>query len=160
MLRPLLIALAASVAVCGCTPRNVQTDLAIVDVRTGWYDLGITETRENKLVPSISFKLQNVSEEPISGVQLVAMFRNVGKEEIIDEHFVPGIGSAAALDAGASTVLIVLRSEFGYTSTESRLDMLDHSKFVDARVTILGRQGRANWAQMGEFEIARELLIE
>lgn len=159
MLRVLLI-LIASLVLTGCTPRDVQMDLEIVDVRTGWYDLGVTETGENKLVPSITFRLRNVSEEPISGVQLDAVFRNAGAEEIIDEHFVPGVGSDRALDAGADTDPFVLRSEFGYTSTESRADMLKHSQFVDAQVTILARQGRGNWASMGEFPIERELLTE
>jgi hypothetical protein len=54
----------------------------------------------------------------------------------------------------------VLRSKFGYTSPESRVKMLEHSLFVDARVTILGRHGRNNWASMGEYTIDRSLLVE
>jgi hypothetical protein len=138
----------------------VQTDLEIVDVRTGWYDLGVVENGENKLVPSIAFKLKNVSSTAISGVQLDAVFRNVGQEQIIDEHFVPGVASNASLEVGASTTALVLRAKYWYTSSESRAAMLTNSAFVDARVTILGRHGRNNWAPMGEFQITRELLLE
>jgi hypothetical protein len=155
-----ILRLFAALAIAGCESRNVQTDLEIVDVNTGWYDLGVVETGENKLVPSVSFRLRNVSETPISGVQIDAVFKNVGDEQIISEHFVPGIGSDTPLDAGATTDLIVLRSKFGYTSPESRVKMLEHSLFVDARVTILGRHGRNNWASMGEYTIDRSLLVE
>jgi hypothetical protein len=158
MIRALMAPLAAVLLLAGCSSRDVRTDLEIVEVRTGWYDMGVTETGENKLVPSISFKLKNMSETPISGVQLDAVFRNQGEEAIIDEHFVPGIASGAPLAAGESTTALVLRSKFGFTSPESRANMLTHSEFVDARVTILGRHGRNNWASMGEFPIERELL--
>ena len=160
MLRPLLIALAASLAVSACESRNVQTDLEIVDVRTGWYDVGITDTGENKIVPSISLRLRNVSEKPISGVQLDAVFKNVGQEEIIDDYFVPGVAYDASLEAGERTSPIVMRSEYGYTSPAARQDMFEHSQFIDVRVRILGRHGRNNWAPMGEFDIARELLTD
>ena len=155
-----ILLLFAALAIAGCESRNVQTDLRVVDVNTGWYDLGVVETGENKLVPSVSFRLRNISETPISGVQLDAVFRNVGDEKIISEHFVPGVGSDTPLDAGETTDLIVLRSKFGYTSTESRINMLEHSQFIDARVTILGRHGRNNWASMGEYTVDRQLLAE
>lgn len=154
------MALAASLAVSACESRNVQTDLEIVDVRTGWYDVGFTEIGENKLVPSISIRLENVSQKPISGVQLDAVFRNVGADTIIDDHFVAGVAYDASLGVGERTLPIVMRSDYGFTSPAARADMLTHSEFVDARVTILGRHGRNNWAPMGEFDIARELLTE
>ena len=52
----------------GCSPREVEKDLAITEVHTGWYDVGIVDGM-NKLVPSISLKLENVSSEDIASVQ-------------------------------------------------------------------------------------------
>ncbi len=153
-------ALVLSLAAAACTTRDVQKDLDIVDIRTGWYDLGVVEGGKNKIVPSISMKLKNVSDTPISGVQLDAVFRNVNEEQIIDEHFVPGIASNASLEPGGTTALIVLRAKWGYTGDESRVQMLQNSKFVDARVTILGRHGRSNWLTMREVPIDRQLLVE
>ena len=37
----------------GCESREVEKDLKIVEVRTGWFDLGVVGGM-NKLVPSIS----------------------------------------------------------------------------------------------------------
>lgn len=156
----LLISLAAALVLAGCRSRDVRTDLRIADLRTGFYDLGVTANGENKLVPSVAFRLENVSEEAISGVQINAVFMNVGEDLIVDEHFVPGIGSSTPLEAGDRSAPIVLRSEYGYTSTESRMAMLKHKDFVDFRVRILGRHGRNNWTEMGVYVVARELLTE
>jgi hypothetical protein len=142
-----------------CTTRDVQKELEIVEVRTGWYFLG-TVAGQNKLVPSIAMKLKNVSQTPISGVRLNAVFRNVGEEQIIDQHFVPGIASNAGLEPGATTAQIVLRSEWGFTGTESHAQMLENSHFKDAEVTILGLHGRSNWLPMGKIPIERRLLVE
>ena len=152
-----LICLAALALLTGCVrSRDVQTDLKIIDVSTGWYDQGIVEGK-NKLVPSISLKLQNVSSEDISNVQVNAIFRRVGEQEAWGEHFVRAIDSNG-LKAGATGGGIVLRSTLGYTGEESRAEMLKNSQFVDARVEIFGKHGSRTWAKMGEYSIERKLL--
>jgi len=157
MTRRALLCLAALALLTGCVrSRDVQKDLKIIDVRTGWYDQGIVEGK-NKLVPSISLKLENVSPEDISNVQVNAIFRRVGEQEAWGEHFVRAIDSNG-LKAAATTGDIVLRSTLGYTGEESRAEMLRNSQFVDARVEIFGKHGSRTWAKMGEFPIDRKLL--
>jgi hypothetical protein len=160
MMKGSLLVVLAAAALAGCSTRDITKDLQIVDVRTGWYDYGVVEGGDNKLVPSISFKLKNVSDDEISGVQVNAVFRKVGDDRIIGEHFVPAIGSDTALAPGSTTSEIVLRSKVGYTGSESRLQMLKNSQFVDGRVTILGRHGRSNWIRLQEIPIERQLLTE
>jgi hypothetical protein len=55
---------------------------------------------------------------------------------------------------------LVLRSERGYTGDESRLQMLQNTAFVDAKVEIFGKHGSRFWVKMGEFQIDRQLLTE
>jgi hypothetical protein len=159
MTRLLALPLVAALLAAGCGSRDVQKDLRIVDVRSGWYDAGILEDGKNKLVPSIAIHLENVSQDAISGVQLNAIFHRAGETEVWGEHFVRAIGPEA-LDGGKTTNVIVLRSNLGYTGTESRLQMLRHSQFVDATVDIFGKHGSRTWAKMGTYKIARELLTE
>ena len=143
----------------GCRSRIVEKDLRIVEVRTGWYDTGIVGG-QNKLVPSVTFKLENVSQEAIKNVQLNAVFRGLDQpDKSWGDHLVRAIDSNG-LDAGATSGPLVLRSPFGYTSTEPRLTMLEHSQFVDAKVDIFGRHRSRPWAKMGEFMIDRQLLTE
>jgi len=158
MLRRLLFCVLAFALTAGCArTRDVEKDLRIVDVRTGWYDAGIVEGAQNKIVPSIAFKLENVSEEEISRVQLNAIFKRADEPEAWGEHFAPGIG-ADGLAAHATGQDIVLRSTLGYTGTESRAQMLQNAQFVDARVEVFGKHGSRTWVKMGEYPIDRRLL--
>jgi hypothetical protein len=142
----------------GCQSREVEKDLAITEVHTGWYDVGIVDGM-NKLVPSISLKLKNVSKEPISRVQINAVFRQIGDEKSWSAPFVRGIGPDA-LEPGATGQLLVLRGDRGYTGTETRLQMLQNSQFIDAKVQIFGKHGSRTWVKMGEYQIDRQLLTE
>lgn len=151
--------LAILLVVAGCESREVENDLMIVDVHAGWYDAGIVEGGMNKLVPSVSLRLQNVSDREISSVQLNAIFRRVGEEQAWGEHFVRGIGPEG-LVPGATTEPIVLRSTLGYTGAQARLQMLQNREFVDAKVEIYGKHGSRAWVKMAEYQVERQLLTE
>ncbi|OFW15497.1 MAG: hypothetical protein A3F70_12665 [Acidobacteria bacterium RIFCSPLOWO2_12_FULL_67_14] len=159
-MRRLAVALLAAASLAACESREVQKDLRLVNVHTGWYDSGIVEGGLNKLVPSISLELENVSERDIASVQINAVFRRVGEEEVSwGDHFVRAIDSSG-LRAGSATTPIVLRSSFGYTGSQARIQMLQNKEFVDAKVEIFGRHGRRTWAKMGEYQIERQLLTD
>jgi hypothetical protein len=153
---PLLLLLAFASA---CTRSvDIQKVLSITDVRTGWYDAGRING-QNKLVPSIALKLRNGDSETVAGVQLNAIFHRVGEEDGWGEHYVQAV-DRNGLPAGASTAEIVMRSNLGYTGTESRIDMLQNAQFVDARVDIFGKQGRGGWVKLGDYRIDRQLLTQ
>jgi hypothetical protein len=148
-----------ALVVAGCRAREVEKDLTITDVHTGWYDVGIVNG-QNKLVPSISLKLKNVSPEQIARVQLNAVFKRLdGEEKEWDAHFIRGIGPDG-LAPGAIGGELVLRSERGYTGEQPRLQMLQNSAFIDAKVEIFGKHGSRYWVKLGEFKIDRQLLTE
>jgi hypothetical protein len=142
----------------GCTPRDVEKDLKVLDVHTGWYDLGVVDG-QNKLVPSISLKLQNISQEPISSVEVQAIFRRVDEDKTWGEHFVLAIGRDG-LAPGATTKPIVLRGQRGYTGSQSRLKMLENKEFVDAKASVFGKHGSRAWVKIEEAQIDRQLLTE
>ena len=158
MLTRLIVCLGILFVMAGCRSREVEKDLTITDIHTGWYDAGVVNG-QNKLVPSITLRLQNVSSEPISRVQINAVFRRVGEPEEWDAHFVRGIGPDG-LAPGAKGEELVLRSERGYTGQQSRLQMLQNKEFVDARVEIFGKHGSRNCVKIGDYTIDRQLLTE
>jgi len=159
MLTRAFLICAVALAASGCRAREVEKDLELTDVRTGWYDVGIVDG-QNKLVPSVSFTIENISQEAIKNVQLNAVFRRVDTpEQSWGDHLVRAI-NADGLEPGATGGAIVMRSPLGYTSPEPRLAMLEHSQFVDATVQIFGRHRSRPWAKMGEFTIDRQLLTE
>jgi len=94
-----------------------------LDVTTGWYDAGILEDGKNKLVPSVSLKLRNKSDEAIDGVQINAIFRRVNEAEMWGEHYGWAV-QREALAPGQATRDLVLRSTLGYTGEQPRMQMV------------------------------------
>jgi hypothetical protein len=153
------VCIAVALLAGGCRAREVEKDLRITDIKTGWYDAGIVDG-QNKLVPSISFRLQNISAEAISRVKMNAVFHTVdAPQDAWGDHLIQAIGSNG-LEAGATGGALVLRSPRGYTGSEPRLVMLKNSQFVDATVSVFGRHGSRNWIKLGDFRIDRQLLTE
>ena len=135
------------------------TALEPVDVITGWYDAGIVEGSLNKLVPSVSLKLRNRSDDAVRSVQINAIFKRVNETEMWGEHYGWAI-QGEPLPAGRATGDIVLRSGLGYTGEQPRMQMLQNKEFVDAKVEIFLKQGSRVWAKLAEFPIERQLLTQ
>jgi len=154
------LAVAAALLVGGCGHNfDVEKVLKITDVHTGWYDAGIQDGK-NKLVPSISLKLENTSDEQVESVQVNAIFRQMGDTQAWGEHFATAIDRDGLPAHRTTPGYLVLRSNLGYTGTESRLQMLQNSNFIDAKVEIYGKHGARTWQKLGEYKIDRQLLTQ
>jgi hypothetical protein len=153
------IAFAAAVSVsCGASEAAVEA-LEPIEVVTGWFDDGIVEGQKNKLVPSVTLKLRNKSDQPVRSIQINAIFRRVGEQEMWGEYFGWAI-RGEPLAAGATTNTLVMRSALGYTGEQPRMQMLQNQNFVDAKVEIYLKQGSRVWAKLAEYPIQRQLLTQ
>ena len=142
---------------CGASVDAVAS-LEPVDVVTGWYDDGILESGKNKLVPIVSMKLRNKTDKPLSSIQINAIFRRVGEQEMWGEYFGWAIPRTQPLAGGAQTNTLVMRSTLGYTGEQPRMQMLQNKEFVDAKVEIYLKQGSKVLAKLAEYPIQRQLL--
>ena len=139
---------------------DLARDCRIIPETTGWYDAGITEDGKNKLVPSITLKLRNKVQEPVTSIQINAIFRRVGEQEMWGEYFGWAIPRQAPLAPGAETEALVMRSTLGYTGEQPRMQILQHSGFVDAKVELFLKKGSRTWAKLAEYPIQRQLLTK
>jgi hypothetical protein len=151
----LLVSLLVASASCGPTV-DLTKGLQLVDVSTGWFDAGIVNG-ENKLVPTVSFKIKNISNQKLVALQINALFRRLTDKDEWGSGFVPVAGSEG-LPPGATSPPYTLKSQRGYTSTESRQDMLRNSHFVDAKVEISAKYASLQWKRIADYPIARVLL--
>jgi hypothetical protein len=153
------VVLAAALSVsCGASEAAVAA-LEPIDVVTGWYDDGIVEGQKNKLVPSVTLKLRTKSDQSVRSIQINAIFRRVGEQEMWGEYFGWAI-RGEPLAAGATTNQLVMRSMLGYTGEQPRMQMLQNTNFVDAKVEIYLKQGSRVWAKLAEYPIQRQLLTQ
>lgn len=142
-------------ATSSCGPRvELEKALTVTDVFSGWYDFGLVNG-ENKLVPSISFKLQNVGDTPLSRVDLLVSFWPVGADGELDSKQVAAVGDE--LPPGQFTELILVRSNTGYTTPVARNELFTHSQFKDFIVKVFAKKG-GRFAPLGEFTVERRII--
>ena len=135
---------------------DLATSLQVDAVSTGWFDAGIVDGHK-KLVPAVSFTLKNASDQKLPVLQVNASFRRVGDMDEWGSAFLIAAGSGG-LAPGAATGAITLRSQLGYTGSESGPEMLDNSLFVDARVDLFVKYGSGAWTRVGDYPITRRLI--
>ncbi len=112
---PVLLLLAISSLGCGPTV-DLTKGLQITVVETGWFDSGIVNG-QNKLVPSVSFTLKNLSDRKLISLQINALFRRVNENEEWGSGFLTAAGSGG-LAPGATTPKLTVRSQLGYTGSD------------------------------------------
>ena len=126
-------------------------------VSTGWFDAGIVNG-QNKLVPTITFKLKNLSDQKLPAVQVNARFSRGSEPEEWGNGFLPSVGSSG-LPAGGTTAPLTIKSQLGYTgSDQSRVEMLQNTQFVDAKVELAAKYGGTQWKRLGQYPIQRQLI--
>jgi hypothetical protein len=155
-----LLSILAFASFTACGPAvDLTTGLQVTIVNSGWYDLGIVNG-QNKLVPAVSFRLRNVSDQTLVSLQVNALFRRVTENDEWGSELVIAAGSDG-LSAGGSTVALMAKSPRGYTgSDQSRQEMLQNSHFVDAKVDLFAKYGSTQWTRLGSYPIARQLLTK
>lgn len=159
LLAPAAIALAVMLSISCGTSEEAVAALEPIDVVTGWFDDGIVAGGKNKLVPSVTLKLRNKTDRPVRSIQINAIFRRVGEQEMWGEYFGWAV-PRTPLPAGAATNPLVMRSALGYTGEQARMQMLQNREFVDAKVEIYLKQGSKVWAKLAEYPIQRQLLTQ
>jgi hypothetical protein len=151
------LAVVSSVA-CGPTV-DLTKGLQVTIINSGWYDLGIVNG-QNKLVPTVTFTLKNVSDQTLVTLQINALFRRVSENTEWGSGFLTVVGSDG-LAPGATTAPVTIKSQLGYTgSDESRQEMLQNTHFVDAKVELFGKYGSTQWVRLGSYLVTRQLLAK
>ena len=135
-----------SVSACSSKPVDLSTGLQVSDVSTGWFDAGLVNG-QNKLVPWVSFKVKNVSDQSLIALQVNALYRRVNEPDEWGSAFLRVTGSDG-LAPGQSTSALVAKSQLGYTGSEPRKQMLQNAQFVDAKVELFAKYGSAQWKRI------------
>lgn len=141
----------------GCAEKiDLTKGLEVTDVVTGWSNAGEVNG-QNKMVPTIMFKLKNVSDTTLQTLQANVVFRRLNGPEEWGSSWVRIAGSEG-LAPGASSTLQRVECQKGYTGTETRTQMMANSSFIDAHVRVLAKYESTQWAPVAEFDVDRRLL--
>ena len=158
MRAPIWLLLVLTVASSACAPAvDLTKGLQVVDASTGLIDVGIVNG-QNKLVPSITFKLKNLSDQKLIALQVNAAFRRVdsAKEEWGSGYVI--VAQSEGLAPGATSKAFTIQSTLGYTGLEPRAEMLKNPHFVDSKVELAAKYGSVQWTRVGDYPVERRLL--
>ena len=150
-----ILAVCAIVLTTACgKPVDVATAVQVNVVTSGWVNAGVSDGK-NKIVPSITLTLKNVSGDTLRALQVNTVFRVVSSPDELASDFRP-VSTSGGLPPGQASDKIVLRASRGYTGTDPVEDLFRNSKFVDAKAEVFVKAGPGQWTRVGEFPIARE----
>jgi hypothetical protein len=180
----LVFALSVGLSGSACAPLDVQATLDVIDITTGWLDVGLDDLGRNKLVPTISFSLENVSEQRVRTLQVNGVFRRcqvlyegqpapenpaspadeeagtcMGEDQEWGSGLVRAVGREGVVP-GAALGPFTMESSLGYTGEQSLAQMLAHRDFVDVKIELFVKHRAEQWAKLGEYKIDRQLLTQ
>ena len=158
-LGPALVGLLLLGVGCQQSEVDIPHDLRVADITTGWLDAGVDDLGQNKLVPAISFRLENMSEHETDSLRVQGMFRRAGEDEGWGSAFLRATGREG-LAPGGSAGPFAMRSERGYTGEQTAREMLEHKDFVDVTVELFVKHGSAQWVRLDQYQIERNLIAD
>ena len=144
---------------CERSAVDVPNALRVADITTGWLDAATEGVPQNRLVPTISFRLDNVSEQEIGSLRVQGAFRRVGEDVVWGSAFIRAIGREG-LAPGASAGPFTLRSDLGYTGEQARREMFEHNDFVDVTVDLFVKHRSAQWVKLNQYQIDRNVVTQ
>jgi hypothetical protein len=153
----------ALVASAACSPSyDFKQVLKVTDLSGGWYDYGIVDGK-NKLVPSLSFRIQKAPEVRLQSIAVNVHFKKImspdrKEESELDEVFLQRV----EFSEGNQTPLLTVRPEHGYTGDppQTRAEMLEHSQFQDVRGRIFAKQSSTTWVELASYDNPRVLITK
>ena len=144
---------------CGGPAVDLKQGLQIDVVDTGWFDAGIIDGK-NKLVPTVSFTVKNVSDQKLVSLQMMASFFRVSDTSSEWGNSLLNVVGSEGLAPGATSATLTMKSPLGYTGEDPRADMLKNAKFVDAMVKLVAKYAAIQWTHVREVPIERKLIIQ
>ena len=154
-LLPVIAGLGIAAAACSGGP-DLKTALKLVPGLTGYYDDGPTADGQNRILPTITFQLQNASDQPITHVDIAIAFWRVTDDGEKDSKEIRGIGGTA-LEPGTSSEAFTVRSSVGYKYPGPRAEFFTNSHWVDFKVRLFAKK-RGRTFPLGEVMVERRLL--
>ena len=153
----ILAALLATAGMAGCAKAvDLKQSIEVTDVASGWFDAGVVNG-QNKLVPTVTFKLRKKGSVELGTIALNMVFKRQGEDGSYDDVFLQRVPFE-----GPETAPISVRAQNGYTADppQTRAEMLKHSLFRDVAVQIFAKQSSTQWVELQRVEVQRQVLTQ
>ncbi len=156
----LCAAVAAGFGSAGCTDADANVtagQMELSDLVAYWAVRGQDSEGNNYIFPSVRFRLENASAEPVEYVQVMSVFRRESApEEAWGTGYLHSVNDGPLAPAQASLEHI-LRADSNYLSQGSPQRMFENPLWEDVEVEVFVRVGASSWVSRGRTTALRRL---
>lgn len=140
----------------GVSPEELKASLEIVEVSSKW----VAKTYQPwppklTLVPTISFRVKNVSVRPINYLNFNAIFKFRDDMENLGDNFFAAIRKEP-IPPGETSQVITLKSNFGFEGT-SLAKFKDNPQWKTVICKLFVQSKGSIHVLLGEYEISKEI---
>jgi hypothetical protein len=140
----------------GVSPEELKASLEIADVSSKW----VAKTYQPwppklVLVPTISFRVRNISAKPINYLNFNAIFKSRDELENMGDNFLAAIRKEPIPPGGTSDV-ITLKSNYGVEG-KSLAQFKDNPQWKPVICRLFVQSKGSVHVLLGEYEISREI---
>ena len=138
------------------TQDQVKAMMQVQDIATKWVAKAYTPWPPKLiLVPTISFRVKNVSAKPLTYVDFNAIFKFKGDNENLGDSFYAGI-RGQAVEPGQLSDVVTLKSNFG-SEGRSLASFKDNPQWRIVTVKLFAMTHGSRPALLGEYDVSREI---
>ncbi len=156
----LCAAVAAGFGSAGCNDADANEtagQMELSDLVAYWAVRGQDSEGNNYIFPSVRFRLENASAEPVEYVQVMSVFRRESApEEAWGTGYLHSVNDGPLAPAEASPEHI-LRADSNYLSQGSPQRMFENPLWEDVEVEVFVRVGASSWVSRGRTIALRRL---
>ena len=161
-LSPIFLLAAAALAILvlpackGTSPEEIKAMIEIVDVETKWVDK-VYQPWPPKLilVPTISFKVKNISDKPINYINFNAIFKFKDETENLGDNYLAAIRKEPIMP-GETSKTITLKSNFGVEG-KSLASFKDNPQWRLVSVRLFVQSKGSVHVLLGEWDVSRAI---
>jgi len=151
-----LISASTNSCIKGASPEEIKSWMEIVEVDTKWVSKYYQAWPPKlTLVPSISFRVKNVSDKPLRYINFNGIFKFKDDYDNLGDNFLAGIRGDPVLPGQVSNV-ITLKSNFGVEG-KSLASFKDNPQWRIVFVRLFAVSRGSQHVLLGEWEVSRRI---
>jgi len=138
------------------TAEDLEASIEVEDIDTFWTDKYYQPWPPRLvLVPAISFRVKNLTDQPLKYINFNANFRFMGDFENLGDAFLAAIRNEP-VPPGETSDVITLKSNYGVEG-KTLASFKDNPHWKTVIVRLFAQSKGSQFIEMGEYEISRRI---
>jgi len=138
------------------TPEELEASIEVMEVETKWVEKYYQPWPPKLiLVPSISFRIKNLTDKPLKYVNFNANFRFMDDYENLGDSFLAAI-RGVPVQPGEKSDIIFLKSNYGVEG-KSLTSFENNSRWKLVTVNLFAQSKGSQFIDLGEWHISRKI---